>query len=77
MENTHYEITVRGWLGEATREAFDGLSARSTPARTVLCGEIADQSALHGVLDQVEALGLELLAVRATRPQGGCTCHRY
>jgi hypothetical protein len=77
MDSTHYEITVRGWLGEATLEAFDGLTARSTPARTVLCGAIADQSALHGVLERVESLGLELLAVRSTRPQGGCTCHRY
>jgi hypothetical protein len=77
MEFTHYEITVRGWLGDAALQAFDGLTARSTPARTVLCGQIADQSALHGVLDRVESLGLELLAVRATRPQGGCTCHRY
>jgi hypothetical protein len=77
MENTHYEITVRGWLGESTLQAFEGLSARSTPARTVLCGAIADQPALHAVLDQVESLGLDLLAVRATRPQGGCTCHRY
>ena len=77
MEKTHYEITVRGWLGEATLEAFDGLNARSTPAVTVLCGAIADQSALHGVLDRIESLGLDLVAVRATRPQGGCTCHRF
>jgi hypothetical protein len=34
------------------------------PVETVLHGEIADQAALHGVLDQVQALGLELIEVR-------------
>ena len=34
------------------------------PVETVLHGEIADQAALHGVLDRVQALGLELVEVR-------------
>lgn len=36
-----------------------------TPARdTLLRGTVTDQAALHGVLAQIEALGLELLEVR-------------
>jgi hypothetical protein len=31
---------------------------------TLLRGAVADQAALHGVLAQIEALGLELLEVR-------------
>ena len=34
------------------------------PVETVLHGEIVDQAALHGVLDRVQALGLELIEVR-------------
>jgi hypothetical protein len=34
------------------------------PVETVLRGEIVDQAALHGMIDQVQALGLELLEVR-------------
>lgn len=34
------------------------------PAETVLHGEIVDQAALHGILDRVQALGLELIEVR-------------
>jgi hypothetical protein len=30
----------------------------------VLHGEVADQAALHGILDRVQALGLELIEVR-------------
>ena len=38
-----------------------------------LCGPLRDQSALHGLLAQIEALGLELLEVRrvADKPTGG------
>ena len=35
---------------------------------TVLSGVLADQPALHGVLSQIEALGLELLEVRRLPP---------
>jgi hypothetical protein len=32
----------------------------------VLSGELADRAALHGVLAQIEALGLELLEVHSS-----------
>jgi hypothetical protein len=32
----------------------------------VLRGEVADRAALYGVLERIEALGLELLDVRRT-----------
>ena len=63
MQSTRYEITVRGRLGATVAAAFDGLTARSSAAETVLSGEI-DQAALHGALDRIESLGLELLGVR-------------
>jgi hypothetical protein len=79
MKSAHYEITVRGQLGAALIEAFDGLTAMSAPAQTVLGGEIADQAALYGVLERIESLGLELLEVRRTAshppPEGGSPCH--
>ena len=63
MSSTHYEITVRGRLGETLTTAFDGLTAKST---TVLSGELADQAALYGVLDVIESLGLELVDVHVS-----------
>jgi hypothetical protein len=64
MKPTNYEITVHGRIGPALVEAFDGLTVTVADGRTVLSGRIADQSALHGVLELVESLGLELLDVR-------------
>ena len=70
MNPTRYEITVRGRLGEALLTAFDGVTATSSADGTVLSGDIADQAALYGVLERIESLGLELLAVRRVATGG-------
>jgi len=59
-----YEIRIRGHLGDGMLRAFDGLQAEKNGQDTVLRGAVVDQSALHGVLAQIEGLGLELLEVR-------------
>jgi hypothetical protein len=59
-----YEIRIRGRLGEGLLAAFEGFEARVEPPETVLCGTPADQAALHGVLEQIQSLGLELVEVR-------------
>ena len=59
-----YHIVVRGHLGATALRAFPGLRAETRDRDTLLSGPIADQAALHGVLAQIEALGLELLEVR-------------
>ena len=59
-----YEIRVRGVLGQTLLSAFPTFAARAQDGITVLSGSLPDQAALFGVLDQVECLGLELLAVR-------------
>jgi len=63
----YYEIRVRGLLGKTLLGAFPGMCARAHEKETVLCGPVADQAALHGVLAEIEALGLELLELRRTR----------
>jgi hypothetical protein len=64
----YYEIRVRGLLGTTLLGAFPHLHARADGTQTVLTGPLADQSALYGLLAQLEALGLELLELR--RPGG-------
>jgi hypothetical protein len=63
-----YRIRVRGRLGETIRSAFPGLQARASGGDTVLTGPLPDRAALHGVLAEIEALGLELLEVRRLPP---------
>jgi hypothetical protein len=60
-----YEIRIRGLLSDTLLEAFPGLQARTESGETVLSGRLADRAAVHGVLAEIEALGLELLEVRS------------
>jgi hypothetical protein len=64
-----YEIWVRGHLGEMMRSAFPTLRAQPRGGDTVLTGVLPDQAALHGVLAEIEALGLELLELRRLPPR--------
>jgi hypothetical protein len=66
-----YEIRVRGQLGPMMRGAFHQLKAEAFDADTRLTGALQDQSALHGVIAQIESLGLELLEVRRLPDAGG------
>jgi hypothetical protein len=70
---TRYEIHVRGLLSERLLGAFPELEARTRNHETLLTGALPDQSALHGVLNRIEALGLELLEVRRERCQRPAT----
>ena len=42
-------------------------SATVVPAETVLTGVVPDQAALYGVLNRLQALGLDLVEVRRVR----------
>ena len=59
-----YEIRVAGALGDSLLFAFPDLEAEPCGGETLIVGALPDQAALHGVLAQIEALGLELLEVR-------------
>lgn len=61
--SVYYEFRIRGLLGDTLLGAFPGLHAEAEGRVTVLGGPLPDQSALYGVLAQIEQLGLELLGV--------------
>jgi hypothetical protein len=64
VRSTRYEIRVKGRIGRRTLARFEGFESQFEPAETVLRGQITDQAALHGLLDKIEGLGLELVEVR-------------
>ena len=65
-----YEIRVRGRVTPALLARFEGLEASVEPVETRIHGPVVDQAALHGVLNLVSALGLELVEVRRLPPDG-------
>ena len=60
-----YRIVVRSELSERYAVAFEGLEMEMKHGCTVLTGEIIDQPHLHGILDRISGLGLELVSVQA------------
>jgi hypothetical protein len=59
-----YEIRVTGTLDARWASWFDGLTiSHERDGTTVLRGPIADQAALHGLLQRVRDLGVPLVSV--------------
>jgi hypothetical protein len=59
-----YEIRVAGVLDDRWAAWFNGLQISGLGEETVICGLVADQPALHGLLTKVRDLGLCLISVR-------------
>ena len=64
MKPTIYQIAIRGRLTQRLAIALEGMRLEAGPTETIFIGEIRDQSQLHGLLDRVQDLGLELISVR-------------
>jgi len=62
-----YAIRIKGQLGATALSAFPSMAYQLIGGETVLTGWLEDQSALFGVIVQIEGLGLELLEVRQVR----------
>lgn len=56
-----YVIRVAGHLSDDLLTAFPSLLATVQPVTTVLSGTLPDQSALAGVLDRLDELGVEIV----------------
>ena len=58
---SQYRIKVKGCLDQKWEDWFDGMTISHEGAYTSLKGEVADQSALHGLLDRIRDLNLKLV----------------
>jgi hypothetical protein len=65
-----YAIRISGHLGALVLAAFPAMEPQQQDADTVLTGML-DRSALYGVLDQIDALGLDLLEIRQLTQESG------
>ena len=63
-----YRIVVEGMLDENWSDWFGGLTViPQINGKTWLTGPVVDQAALHGLLDRIRDVGLELLSVEQIR----------
>ena len=64
MSDSSYEIRIRGRVTRSLLDSFEGMESELEPVETVLHGPVRDQAELHGLIDRIQALGLELIEVR-------------
>jgi hypothetical protein len=70
MDRALFAIRIHGHLGAMLLSTFPALVPERQGPVTVLTG-VLDQSALYGVLAEIEALGLDLLEVRQLTAEKG------
>jgi hypothetical protein len=64
-----YEIRVKGRLDTRWAAWFDGLTlTHGGDGTTIIHGPVADQAALHGLLQKTRDLGLPLISVTLVDP---------
>ncbi|MGE5225096.1 MAG: hypothetical protein ACM3PY_21885 [Omnitrophica WOR_2 bacterium] len=60
----NYEIKVEGLIDGRWTDWFNGMAITYVNStETILAGELSDQTALHGVLEKIRDLGLNLISV--------------
>ena len=58
-----YEFVLRGEIGDRFGLVFDGMHLERVRGDTVLTGPVLDQAHLHGVIERIQELGVELVSV--------------
>jgi hypothetical protein len=61
---TRYKIRVRGRFDDQSAGRLADFTDKIGVSETVLCGHLDDQAELHGLLERLQDMGFELLAVR-------------
>jgi len=73
MGPTIYQIVVRGELSPRYVPAFEGMTLAIGDGRTAITGPVVDQAHLHGLLNRVGDLGLELVSVNPSHEPSSST----
>jgi hypothetical protein len=60
---TAYRIVVRGELDDRFAYLFNGMEMQRIDGTTVLTGNVLDQAQLHGFIERLDELALELVTV--------------
>jgi hypothetical protein len=65
-----YEVRIAGHLAARWSAWFDGLSITAEPdGTTAIRGPVADQAALHGLIQKVRDVGIPLISLTQVPPE--------
>ena len=60
---TDYEFVLRGEIGDRFGVLFDGMRLERVNGTTVISGPVRDQAHLHGLIERIQELGIDLVSV--------------
>ena len=63
MGTSRYEFRVDGRLSEEARAAFVDMRITEAPPQTIIDGEVLDESHLHGIIAELQTLGITVVSV--------------
>jgi hypothetical protein len=71
MKAQSYHVTIQGLVDESWFACFTGMTViKESSGVTRLSGEIADQSALHGLLRKIRDLNITLISIQLLEADG-------
>jgi hypothetical protein len=73
VSTLEYEIRVSGLVPASLLAEIEGVRVVVEPVQTVLRGPVLDQAALHGIINRLQRLGLDLIEVRRLAEPNGIT----
>jgi hypothetical protein len=59
----NYELVLRGEIGDHFGLVFEGMRLERIQGNTVLTGSVLDQAHLHGLIERIQEIGIELVSV--------------
>ena len=60
------KIKVRGHLDESWKDWFEGMKIMNEGEYTILSGDKKDEAFVHGILNKIRDLNLELISVNSS-----------
>jgi hypothetical protein len=64
MATTRYQFRVEGRLTDEAKAAFVDMRIKEIPPQTVIEGEVLDESHLHGIIVQLQVLGITVVSAQ-------------
>lgn len=66
MAQQTYRIVVDGRLSDRFADGFENMTQHQVGPDTVLEGNLVDQAQLHGLLDRIRGLGINVISFATT-----------
>lgn len=65
----HLKIIIEGHIPAVWSDWFDDLEIKNVGDNSILTGEVQDHSAIHGIIERIRDLNLDLISVNLSEKE--------